>query len=384
MNENNSLSSKLPDVGTTIFAVMSKMAVENNAINLSQGFPDFPLDSKLVNLVSKAMQEGHNQYAPMPGLPALRQVIAQVIQNTYQKSVDADTEITITAGGTQALFSILQALVHKGDEVIVFDPAYDSYNPAIRLSGGVPVHISLKAPSFSIDWQEVETKINSRTKIIMVNTPHNPSGAVFSEKDIQELERIVLKHNLIVLSDEVYERIIFDDKKHYSVLARPALANNSMAVFSFGKTFHATGWKTGYVVAPAALTKEIRKAHQFIVFSVNTPIQVALAEYMKTPEHYNSLGKFYQQKRDQFLSFIKGSSLQPLNCYGSYFQLLSYEGISKQGDMAMAEELIIKHKVASIPVSVFYQDKRDDKLLRFCFAKQDETLEKAGEILRKI
>jgi methionine transaminase len=378
------MQSKLPDVGTTIFAVMSKMAVENNAINLSQGFPDFPIDSKLVNLVSKAMQEGHNQYAPMPGLPALRQVIAQVIQNTYQKSVDADTEITITAGGTQALFSILQALVHAGDEVIVFDPAYDSYNPAIRLSGGVPVHINLKAPFFSIDWQEVETKINSRTKIIMVNTPHNPSGAVFSEKDIQELERIALKYNLIVLSDEVYERIIFDDKTHYSVLARPALANNSIAVFSFGKTFHATGWKTGYVVAPPALTKEIRKAHQFIVFSVNTPIQVALAEYMKTPEHYNSLGKFYQQKRDQFLSFINGSSLQPLNCSGSYFQLLSYEGISKQGDMAMAEELTIKHKVASIPVSVFYQDKRDDQLLRFCFAKQDETMEKAGEILRKI
>lgn len=360
------------------------MAAENNAINLSQGFPDFPLDSKLVNLVSKAMQEGHNQYAPMPGLPALRQVIAQVIQNTYQKSVDADTEITLTAGGTQALFSILQALVHKGDEVIVFDPAYDSYNPAIRLSGGVPVHINLKAPSFSIDWQEVETKINTRTKIIMVNTPHNPSGAVFTEKDIQELERLALKYNLIVLSDEVYERIIFDDKKHYSVLARPALVNNSIAVFSFGKTFHATGWKTGYVVAPPVVTKEIRKAHQFIVFSVNTPIQVALAEYMKTPEHYNSLGKFYQQKRDQFLSFIKGSSLQPLNCYGSYFQLLSYESISKQGDMAMAEELTIKHKIASIPVSVFYQDKRDDKLLRFCFAKQDETLEKAGEILRKI
>ena len=378
------MQSKLPDVGTTIFAIMSKMAVDNNAINLSQGFPDFPLDSTLVNLVNSAMQDGYNQYAPMPGLPALRQVIAQVIQNTYQKSVEAETEITVTAGGTQALFAILQALVHPGDEVIVFDPAYDSYNPAIRLSGGVPVHINLKAPSFNIDWEEVESKITGRTKIIMVNTPHNPSGAVFSEKDIQELERIALQHNLIVLSDEVYERIIFDDKKHYSVLERPALANNSIAVFSFGKTFHATGWKTGYVVAPPALTKEIRKAHQFIVFSVNTPIQVALAEYMKTPEHYNSLGKFYQQKRDQFLSYIKGSSLQPLNCYGSYFQLLSYEGISKQADMAMAEELTIKHKVASIPVSVFYQDKSDHKLLRFCFAKKDETLEKAGDILRKI
>lgn len=378
------MHSKLPDVGTSIFAIMSKMAVDHGAINLSQGFPDFPLDSKLVDLVSQAMQDGYNQYAPMPGLPALRQVIAKVVQDTYQKTADADTEITVTAGGTQALFSILQALVHTGDEVIVFDPAYDSYNPAIRLSGGVPVHINLKAPSFSIDWQEVETKITSRTKIIMVNTPHNPSGAVFTEKDIEELERIALKHNLIVLSDEVYERIIFDDKKHYSVLARPALANNSIAVFSFGKTFHATGWKIGYVVAPAPLTKEIRKAHQFIVFSVNTPIQVALTGYMETPAHYNDLGKFYQQKRDQFLSFIKGSSLKPLHCYGSYFQLLSYEGVSKQGDVAMAEELTVKHKIASIPVSVFYQDKSDNKLLRFCFAKQDQTLEKAGEILRRI
>lgn len=378
------MQSKLPDVGTTIFAIMSKMAAEHNAINLSQGFPDFPLDPTLINLVTKAMQEGHNQYAPMPGLPALRNVIAEVITNTYRKQVDPETEITVTAGGTQALFSILQALVHIGDEVIVFDPAYDSYNPAIRLAGGVPVHINLNAPAFTIDWNEVEANITSHTKIIMVNTPHNPSGSVFTEDDIINLERIALKHNLIVLSDEVYERIIFDDKKHYSVLERPALAERSIAVFSFGKTFHATGWKIGYVVAPADLTKEIRKAHQFIVFSVNTPIQVALAEYMKTPEHYINLGKFYQQKRDQFLNFIKGTSLQALPCYGSYFQLLSYEGISKQADRMMAEELTVKHKLASIPVSVFYKDKTDTKLLRFCFAKKDETIEKAGEILRKI
>lgn len=378
------MQSKLPDVGTTIFAVMSKMAVEHNAINLSQGFPDFPLDPTLINLVTKAMQEGHNQYAPMPGLPALRNVIVEVIKRTYQKQVDAETEITITAGGTQALFSILQALVHKGDEVIVFDPAYDSYNPAIRLAGGIPIHVNLKAPAFSIDWSEVEANITSNTKIIMVNTPHNPSGAVFTEDDIVNLERIVLKHNLLVLSDEVYERIIFDNKKHYSVLARPALAERSIAVFSFGKTFHATGWKIGYVVAPASLTKEIRKAHQFIVFSVNTPIQVALAEYMKTPEHYVNLGNFYQQKRDQFLGFIKGTSFQVLPCHGSYFQLLSYEGLSKQSDMAMAEELTIKHKLASIPVSVFYNDKTDNRLLRFCFAKKDETIERAGDILRRI
>ncbi len=378
------MHSKLSDVGTSIFAVMSKMATEHNAINLSQGFPDFPLDPILVNLVSKAMQEGYNQYAPMPGLPALRNVIADVIHHTYQKSIDPETEITVTAGGTQALFSILQALVHEGDEVIVFDPAYDSYNPAIRLSGGIPVHVNLLPPHFSIDWDAVEKKVTPRTKIIMVNTPHNPSGAVFGENDILALERIAIKHNLIVLSDEVYERIIFDGKKHFSVLNRLALADRSVAVFSFGKTFHATGWKIGYTVASAALTKEIRKAHQFIVFSVNTPIQVAMAEYMKTPEHYTGLGKFYQRKRDLFLEFIKGSSLRALPCYGSYFQLLSYESVSKKSDMLMAEELTIQHKVASIPVSVFYKDKIDNKLLRFCFAKKEETLEKAGEILRKI
>lgn len=376
------MQSKLPDVGTTIFAIMSKMAAEHNAINLSQGFPDFPLDPTLINLVSKAMQEGHNQYAPMPGLPSLRNVIAEIIYNTYEKKTDPETEITVTAGGTQALYAILQALVQTGDEVIVFDPAYDSYDPAIRLSGGVPVHINLQAPSFLIDWSEVESKITSRTKIIMVNTPHNPSGAVLSEEDIIS-QKLVVKHNLILLSDEVYERIIFDDKKHYSALGRPVLAERSIVVFSFGKTFHATGWKTGYIVAPAEFTKEIRKAHQFMVFSVNTPIQVALAEYMNKPEHFTGLGDFYQQKRDQFLSFIKGSSLQPLACYGSYFQLLSYDSISHQADTSMAEELTIKHKIASIPVSVFYKDRTDNRLLRFCFAKKNETLEKAGEILRK-
>jgi methionine transaminase len=380
----SSIRSKLPDIGTTIFTVMSKMASEHGAINLSQGFPDFPIDPVLIGMVNKAMQEGHNQYAPMPGLPALRQTLSHVIQNTYGRSVDPETEVTITSGGTQALFSILQALVHPGDEVIVFDPAYDSYNPAIRLSGGVPIHYNLQPPSFSVDWSEVDSLITPRTKIIMVNTPHNPSGAVFTEGDIIALEKLALKHNLIVISDEVYERIIFDNKIHYSVLGRPALIDRSVAVFSFGKTFHATGWKIGYVVASPALTREIKKTHQFIVFSTNTPIQTALAEYMKKPEHYVNLGKFFEQKRNQFLTFIQGTSLQPLPCHGSYFQLLSYESLSKQSDTAMAEELTIRHKVASIPVSVFYKDKTDNKLLRFCFAKSDETLQKAGDILRKL
>jgi methionine aminotransferase len=329
------------------------------------------------------MQEGHNQYAPMPGTPALRNSIAQVVQQTYSRQVDPETEITVTAGGTEAIFAAIAGLIGRGDEVIVFDPAYDCYNPAIRLNGGVPVHINLRYPNFSIDWDEVKSKITPRTKMIMINTPHNPSGAVLSKNDLLTLQTIAIDHNLLVLSDEVYERIIFDEIKHESVLNYPEPASRSMAVFSFGKTFHATGWKTGYVIAPQVLTAEIRKAHQFITFSVNTPVQLALAEYMKTPAHYLNLGKFYQQKRDYFLNGIKGSSFEPVACHGSYFQTLSYKAISNLPDRQMAEELATKNKVASIPVSVFYNDKTDNHLLRFCFAKSTETLDKAIEILRK-
>ena len=378
----NSIQSRIPEVGTSIFTIMSKMALEQGAINLSQGFPDFPVDKILIDLIHKCMLDGHNQYAPMPGVPALRNVIADVVSKTYSRSIDPETEITITAGGTEALFSAIAALVHSGDEVIVFDPAYDSYNPAIRLNGGVPVHINLKVPDFSIDWEEVRLKITSRTRIIMINTPHNPSGAVLSESDLKTLQAIAIKHDLMVLSDEVYERIIFQEIKHQSVLHYPELAARSMAVFSFGKTFHATGWKIGYVVAPRHITAEIRKAHQFITFSVNTPVQLALAGYMKTPDHYLRLGSFYQQKRDYFLSGIKGSSFEPFACYGSYFQTLSYKGISNLSDREMAEELTRKHKIASIPVSAFYQDKTDNKLLRFCFAKSEQTLDKAIGILK--
>lgn len=378
------LKSRLPEVGTSIFAIMSKLALEHGAINLSQGFPDFPVDEKLVDLIYAKMREGFNQYAPMPGAPALRKVIAEVLTKTYHRSVNPETEITVTAGGTEALFSVIASLVHAGDEVIVFDPAYDSYNPAIRLNGGVPVHINLKYPGFSIDWGEVKSKITWRTRMIMVNTPHNPSGAVLSEADLITLQELAVKHDLIVLSDEVYERIIFDGIKHQSVLHYPALADRSVAVFSFGKTFHATGWKVGYVIAPENLTTEIRKAHQFITFSVNTPVQLALAEYMTVPDHYLNLGSFYQQKRDYFLNGIKGSSFEPMECHGSYFQSLSYKGISGLADMNMAEELTKKYKVASVPVSAFYQDKTDNKLLRFCFAKQEKTLDQAIEILRKL
>lgn len=379
----NQIQSRLPEVGTSIFTIMSRMALEHGAINLSQGFPDFPVDGKLIDLISSRMREGFNQYAPMPGVPALRNVIAEVVSKTYNRNVDPETEITVTAGGTEALYSVIAAFVHAGDEVIVFDPAYDSYNPAIRLNGGVPVHINLKYPDFSIDWEEVKSKITSRTRMIMINTPHNPSGAVLSETDLKTLQSIAVKHDLIVLSDEVYERIIFDDIKHQSVLHYPELADRSIAVFSFGKTFHATGWKVGYAIAPANLTKEIRKAHQFVTFSVNTPVQLALAEYMTVPEHYLNLRSLYQKKRDYFLKGIQGSSFEPMECHGSYFQSLSYKSISGLPDMQMAEELTVKHKVASVPVSAFYQDKTDNKLLRFCFAKQEKTLDQAIEILRK-
>lgn len=377
-------SSRLPDVGTSIFAVMSKMAQEHGAINLSQGFPDFDIDDKLINLVHRFMLEGNNQYAPMPGVPALRNRIADVILKTYNHAVNPETEITITSGATQGIFSIISALINPGDEVILFDPSYDSYDPAIRLSGGIPVQINLKYPGFVIDWNEVKTKITPRTKMIMINTPHNPSGSVLREHDLHELEKIAEEYDLIVLSDEVYERLIFDGKQHNSVLRFPALASRSLAVFSFGKTFHATGWKSGYVVAPPHLSAEVRKAHQFTVFSVNTPTQLALSEYLKDESNYTGLGNFYQKKRDFFLEQIKGSSFEPLPCHGSYFQVLSYKNIAHKPDVVMAEELTKKFKLASIPVSVFYKDKSDNYLLRFCFAKREETLEKAGAILRKI
>jgi methionine transaminase len=385
------IKSRLPEVGTSIFTVMSKMALEHQAINLSQGFPDFPVSEKLIDLIHKNMRAGHNQYAPMPGVPMLRKVIAEVIGKTYSRPTDFENEITITAGGTEAIFSTIAALVSPGDEVIVFDPAYDCYDPAIRLNGGVPVHINLSPPTFAIDWQEVKSKITSHTQMIMINTPHNPTGAVLTENDLWTLEEIALANNLIVLSDEVYERIIFDGLEHQSILKFPKLRAQSIAVFSFGKTFHATGWKVGYVVAPENITREIRKAHQFVTFSVNTPTQFALAEYLADPENYLHLGKFYQQKRDFFLAQIKGSSFEIMPCHGSYFQLLSYKGISQKKEMPagrtdreMAEWMTKEKKLAPIPVSVFYKDGSDQKLLRFCFAKGEKALEKAGVILRGI
>ena len=360
------------------------MALEYNAINLSQGFPDFPIDEKLIELVNQAMRDGHNQYAPMPGHPLLKKKISELIFKTYQREVNPDTEIVITAGATQAIFSTIAAVVQAGDEVIMFDPSYDCYDPAVILNGGTPVHINLIPPDFSIPWGEVRKKINKKTKAIIVNSPHNPCGTVLSDADMKKLTVLVNEFDLLLISDEVYERIIFDGKEHQSALKYPDLKDRTIAIYSFGKTFHATGWKIGYTVASPKLTDEIRKAHQFITFAVNTPMQVAMAEYLSDPSTILLLGKFYQAKRDFFLEQVKGCSFKPLPCSGSYFQLMSFEGTSLESDWNMAERLTKDLKVASIPVSVFYKDQSDFKLLRFCFAKKDETLMKAGEILRRV
>ena len=376
--------SKLPDVGTTIFAVMSKMAADHNAINLSQGFPDFPISEQLISLVQEGMQKGMNQYSPMPGLPMLREAIAQKLADTYNITSDPESDITITAGGTQALFATFTALVKPGDEVIIFDPAYDSYDPVVRLNQGKPVHLQLKTPDFSIDWDEVEATVTDKTKIIIINTPHNPSGAVLSHDDMLRLTKIVTENNLYLISDEVYEHIIFDNLTHNSALKYPELRPRTIAIYSFGKTFHATGWKTGYMVAPPEITVELRKMHQFNVFCSNTPMQYGITKYLQDGDHYSYLGDFYQKKRDEFESLMRQTKFTPVPCHGTYFQLYSYENISDLHDTKMAEWLTKEYQVATIPSSVFYEKGEDIKYLRFCFAKSTETMEKATELLCKI
>ena len=378
------IQSKLPQVGTTIFTIMSKMALDYGAINLSQGFPDFDISAELVDLVYKYMQQGANQYAPMQGVPALREAISKKIKITYGSDFDPLDEITVTAGATEALYAAITAVVEPGDEVIIFDPAYDLYHPAVVLNQGVPINIALEAPNFEIDWTQVEDRITNRTKLIVINTPNNPAGVTLSAADLEQLAKLVTKHGIYVLSDEAYEHIIFDDEKHQSILRFPALREQGISVSSFGKTFHATGWKIGYVAANASLTEEIRRVHQFITFSINTPIQHALAEYLGDPEHYLQLPNFYQRKRDYFLELIASSRFQPLQCKGTYFQVVDYTGMSDLKDIEMAEWLTKKQGVAAIPVSVFYQNPPDQKLLRFCFAKNESTLESAAEILCRI
>lgn len=381
----NSVFSKLPNAGTTIFTVMSALANEYKAINLSQGFPDFEIDAHLIELVYKAMKNGYNQYAPMPGYMPLREEIAGKIYNTYDVTVNPDTEITVTSGGTEAIFDAIQAIVKPDNEVIVFDPAYDCYVPAIELAGGKAISVPLMPPNFAPNWEKVNAMITKKTVAIIINTPHNPTGAVFKSEDIQNLIRIVQDRNLYIISDEVYEHLVFDQQIHHSVLRYPELRHRSFAVYSFGKTFHATGWKTGYCVAPPELTVEFRKIHQFVTFASPTPLQVAYAEYLKDREHYIHIAHFYQQKRDIFRNLIeKHTRFNLLPCEGSYFQLVSYENISDKTDTDFAVELTKNTGVAAIPVSVFYQNRQQDKLLRFCFAKQEETLYKAMERLSKL
>jgi len=385
MSPNQALiKSKLPKTGNSIFSVMSALANEYDAINLSQGFPDFSISPELISLVTKYMKKGMNQYAPMPGIMPLREEIAAKIEARFSAKYNPETEITVTAGGTQAIYTAIAAVVREGDEVIIFDPAYDSYAPAVVLAGGEPVHAELKLPDFHVDWNEVKKLMNQRTRMIIINTPHNPTGAILSVKDFQMLEKITAKTDIFVLSDEVYEHVIFDGYEHQSVARFPKLAERSFIVYSFGKTFHTTGWKMGYCIAPSKLMAEFRKAHQFMVFSANTPIQYAYAEFMKDEKNYSGIEKFYQEKRDFFLKLIKGTSFKPLACSGSYFQLLDYSKLSNEKDMDFAVKLTKEYGVASIPVSAFYRNGTDHKLLRFCFAKTEETLEKAAERLHKV
>lgn len=380
----NHISSKLPKHQTSIFSVMSKMAFEHDAVNLSQGYPNFETDQRLKDLVTKAMNEGYNQYAPLAGIAPLREQIVNKIEALHGKKYDKDKEITVTDGATQALFLAITAFVHPGDEVIVLKPAYDSYEPAIELNGGVPVPVQLKGKNYELDLEEIKQHLNSKTRMLIINTPHNPSGRVFTKDEMQQLEQLLEGTDVILLSDEVYEHIIFDDAKHYSASAFPKLSKRAIVCASFGKTFHNTGWKMGYCVAPEELMAEIWKVMEVNVFCVHHPTQRAFAEYLKTPEHYLDLGEFYQEKRDRFLDLIKDTAFKFKPSKGTYFQLLDYSEITNEPDVQFSRRLIKEFGIASIPVSVFNKENVDHRQLRFCFAKTDETLERAAEILRKV
>lgn len=378
------VTSKLPDVGITIFTVMSQLAAKHGAINLSQGFPDFNAHADLIDRVSHHMREGRNQYAPMQGVPALRQGIADKVNELYGARVDPDTQITLTSGATEALFAAITAVVQPGDEVIVIEPAFDSYVPAIVLNQGVPVYVSLSFPDYKMDWERLKQAITDRTRLIILNSPHNPTGTVLSAEDMTALQAIVAQHNLFLLSDEVYEHIIFDGRPHESMLRYPDLAARSFVISSFGKTYHTTGWKIGYCIAPTELNREFQKVHQFLTFTSNTPIQHAYADFLQHKSHYLELGEFYQQKRDQFLGLMSASRFAPLPCHGTYFQMMDYSAITDEPDIDFARRLTTQYGVAAIPPSVFYNNRQDHRVLRFCFAKQAHTLEQAAERLCKI
>jgi methionine aminotransferase len=378
------LDSKLPDVGTTIFTVMSRLALEHGAINLSQGFPDFDCDPALVDAVARHMREGKNQYAPMQGVAPLREAIAAKFVELYGRRFDPESEITVTSGGTEAIFDAVAAIVRPGDEVIVFEPCYDSYVPAIQINGGVPVVMTLGFPDYAIDWDAVRRAISPRTRMLVLNSPHNPSGSILSDEDIRQLVNLVDGTDILILSDEVYEHIVFDGRRHESMARHDALAVRSFIVGSFGKLYHTTGWKIGYCAAASELSSEFRKVHQFVTFASHTPTQLAFADFLARKEGYPGLTPFYQAKRDLFLSLMAGSRFQPLPCRGSYFQLMTYSSITDEPDAAFAMRLLKEHGVASIPTSPFLYKTPPPPVLRFCFAKKDETLERAAERLRRV
>lgn len=384
MNKKQEFISKLPDVGTSIFAVMSKLANEHKAINLSQGFPDFNCSDELIDLVNSFMKKGNNQYAPMPGTAELRNEISTVIKNLYDKFYNPETEITITAGATQALFTAFSTIVRNGDEVIVFEPAYDSYIPTIKLNGGIPIVISLNEKDFSIPWEEVKSKITNKTKCIVFNSPHNPTGTILNYSDILTLIDLVRNKNIYLISDEVYEHIIFDDNKHLSFANYEELSKRSFVISSFGKTFHTTGWKIGYCCAPENLMTEFRKVHQFVVFAVNTPVQLAIAEFLKNESNISGLRDLYQKKRDLFRELMNNSKFDLLNCEGTYFQLLDYSRISGMNDQDFSIHLTKEIGVAVIPISPFYSTKRYSQIVRVCFAKNNQVLIKASEKLKAL
>ena len=370
--------SRLPEVGVSVFTVMSRLAQEHGAINLSQGFPDFDCAPALVELAAAWLHRGVNQYAPMAGVPELREQLALAFRAASGASYDPATEITITAGATEALYAAITALVHPGDEVLLVEPCYDSYVPAVRLAGGVPRFVSLRFPHYRIDWDEVRRAMTGRTRLVVLNSPHNPTGAVLDADDLAELSAVLERSAAYVLSDEVYEHLVFDGRRHQSVASHPALASRAVVVASFGKSFHTTGWKVGWAAAPAALTTEIQRVHQFITFAVNTPLQHAYAELLRRGVDAGEVGRFYQAKRDRFLALIAKSRFRPLPCGGTYFLLLDYSEVSREADVSMAMRLLREHGVASIPTSAFLHESAAPPVLRFCFAKRDETLEAAA------
>jgi methionine aminotransferase len=374
----------LPDIGISIFAVMTRLANEHGAINLSQGFPDFDCDPMLIEAVAEAMRAGHNQYAPMPGVLALREAIAAKVEHCYGARFDPAAEIQVTSGATAGLYAALTAFVQAGDEVVLFEPCYDSYVPVIRLSGGTPVFASLRYPDYAVDWDEVKRAITPRTKVMLINTPHNPTGVTWTSDDMRRLAALVDGTEIVLIADEVYEHIIFDGRRHESLLRYPELRQRACVISSFGKTFHTTGWKVGYCVAPQPILAEVQRVHQFMTFTVHGPSQIAFAEFVTRDPDAAALPGFYQEKRDRFLSLVEGSRFKPLRCEGTYFQLLDYSAIARDSDREMAMRLIKEHGVASIPCSAFLYQDAGGPVLRFCFAKKDATLTAAAERLCRI